>query len=273
MVRPVPPSPSRRLAALALLLLPGSPLAPGARAQAGQDRPAATKPAPRPSGSAAAAHAHPVDPGKPTQAAKPEPLVVPPAPPPAPVLPAPIVVPTRQPPPPQPVPVTPDAPGQASKSDGGLLVTFGPGRADLNPDSNTAITALAHAAPGPEASFTITAYAAGGDDPSVPRRLSLSRALAVRGALMQAGIASVRIYVKALGASAPSIAEGPPDRVDIVVTAAPGPATQTGTVPTPAPPPPASPPVAPAAPWGARPTTTQTGQPPTAPVPTQKADP
>jgi len=59
------------------------------------------------------------------------------------------------------------------------------------------------------------AYAAGRpEDPSTARRLSLSRALAVRAALMADGISSNRIYVRALGAQA---SDGPADRVDISV--------------------------------------------------------
>jgi outer membrane protein OmpA-like peptidoglycan-associated protein len=221
-----------------MLLVFGCAHAAGAAADTPPDQ-AAPIGGPGPSGGPAAAHAHPWraagKPGlPPATPAKLPAVIVPTAPPAAPDLPPPIIVPTRPPPPPAPVPVTPGAPGAATTSAEGLRVTFGPERADLNPDSDAAITALAHAAPAPDSSFTITAYAAGGDDPSTPRRLSLSRALAVRGALMEAGIASVRIYVKALGASAPSIAEGPPDRVDIVVGLGQGPA-QT---PAPAAPPP-----------------------------------
>jgi outer membrane protein OmpA-like peptidoglycan-associated protein len=156
---------------------------------------------------------------KPPAPAKPPDVVVPVAPPPPPVLPPPIVVPTRPPPPPTPVPVAPDAPGTTTASRTGLRVTFGPDRADLNPQAEAAIAALAAPPATAETTYTVTAYATGSDDPSAPRRLSLSRALAVRSALMQAGVASVRIYVKALGASSPAIADGPPDRVDIVVAA------------------------------------------------------
>jgi outer membrane protein OmpA-like peptidoglycan-associated protein len=166
--------------------------------------------------------------GKPGTPQKPGAPAVPLAPPPAPVLPPPIVVPTRPLPPPPPAPVSTDAPGAVSKLPSGLRVTFGADHADLNPDTLAAVRALAHAAPpGVDTSFSVTAYAAGTpDDPSTARRLSLSRALVVRSVLMNEGIASVRIYVKALGAAAPSIADGPPDRVDIAMAAgAPGPST------------------------------------------------
>ena len=57
-------------------------------------------------------------------------------------------------------------------------------------------------APGDSTSFNVVAYAAGTpDDPSTARRLSLSRALAVRSALMADGVGSARIYVRALGAA------------------------------------------------------------------------
>ena len=59
------------------------------------------------------------------------------------------------------------------------------------------------------------AYAAGTpEDPSTARRLSLSRALAVRSALMADGVTSSRIYVRALGATGGDEA---PDRVDLAV--------------------------------------------------------
>jgi outer membrane protein OmpA-like peptidoglycan-associated protein len=146
-----------------------------------------------------------------------------------------VVVPTRPPPPPAPAPVAADAPDTVAKAANSLRITFGPDRSDLNPESDTAITDFAHGAAAPNATFTVTAFAPGGDDPSTPRRLSLSRALAVRSALMQAGVASVRIYVKALGATAPAIDAGPPDRVDVVMAVPPPPATQAAAPGQPAP--------------------------------------
>jgi outer membrane protein OmpA-like peptidoglycan-associated protein len=95
-------------------------------------------------------------------------------------------------------------------------VTFGAGQADLSPSSAAAIKNLVTGAPpGPNTSFNIAAYAAGTpEDPSTARRLSLSRALAVRSALMADGVNSTRIYVRALGAAA---GDEPPDRVDLGV--------------------------------------------------------
>jgi hypothetical protein len=67
-------------------------------------------------------------------------------------------------------------------------------------------------------SFNVVAYAAGTpDDPSTARRLSLSRALAVRSALMADGVSSTHIYVRALGAPE---GDKTPDRVDISVLGA-----------------------------------------------------
>jgi outer membrane protein OmpA-like peptidoglycan-associated protein len=142
------------------------------------------------------------------------------------VLPPPIVVPTRPPPPPSPAPLSNDAPDTVETIAGGVRVTFGSDRFDLNPAGETALQALVRSArPGTDTTYTVTSYAAGSpDDPSTPRRLSLSRALSVRGVLMAAGVASVRIYVRALGASTPAIAEGPPDRVDVTVVSQPMPA-------------------------------------------------
>lgn len=156
-----------------------------------------------------------------TGPAKPATTTMPAVAPPAPVLPPPIEVPTRPATPPPPTPVVADAPGQFGKIPGGLRITFGRERAELNPDTAAAIRTLAHAGgPGSDTTFSVTAYAAGAaDDPSSARRLSLSRALAVRSALMGEGVPSVRIYVKALGANLPEASPVPADRVDI--TAAP----------------------------------------------------
>jgi len=147
---------------------------------------------------------------------------IPPAPPPAPVLPPPLVVPTRPPPPPPPPAiVAPSAPGEASPRKDGLRLTFGPGAATLNPATEAAVRQLVHTAGAPDATtYTVTAYAAETpDDTSAPRRLSLSRALAVRSILITEGVASVRIYVKALGP--PPAGDTPADRVDIVTASNP----------------------------------------------------
>lgn len=163
-------------------------------------------------------------------------LVVPPAPPVTPVVPPPIAVPVRPVPPPSPVPVVENAPGIAAAIPGGQRITFGATGSDLNPATEAAIRETAHTPPaGPNASFTVTAFAAGTpEDASTARRLSLSRALAVRGVLIAEGIPSVRIYVKALGTTTPAFTDGPPDRVDIVVAAPePPPAPPASVAPRP----------------------------------------
>jgi outer membrane protein OmpA-like peptidoglycan-associated protein len=114
--------------------------------------------------------------------------------------------------------VSDTAASAAIPSGGGLTVTFGSGQADLSPTSAAAIQGLVKKAPsGDSISFNVVAYAAGTpDDPSTARRLSLSRALAVRSALMANGVGSSRIYVRALGMPK----DGEADRVDLEVMGA-----------------------------------------------------
>ena len=112
------------------------------------------------------------------------------------------------------VPIAADAPGEATPIPGGVRVTFGPDRADLNPVTEPALRNFARSVKAEQAAVNVVATAAGSaDDPSTPRRLSLSRALAARAVLITEGVASTRIYVRALGASGPP--DGPPDRVDV----------------------------------------------------------
>ena len=118
--------------------------------------------------------------------------------------------------PPAAPPIEANAATKAAETEGGLRLTFAPGEADLSPSSADEIKRLvASASAGGTATFNIVAYAAAKpDDPSAARRLSLSRALAVRNALMADGVVSSRIYVRALGSQVP---EGPPDRVDLTL--------------------------------------------------------
>lgn len=115
---------------------------------------------------------------------------------------------------PPPPPVSTQAATKAAATAAGLRVTFAAGQSELSPASAADIAQFAKAAPGGEGTtFDVRAYAAGAaDDPSSARRLSLARAMTVRGALMANGIASARIFVRALGAQ---YGAGPPDRVDI----------------------------------------------------------
>ena len=113
-------------------------------------------------------------------------------------------------------PISDSATSAATATGHGLRVTFGTDEADLSPSSASAIHDFVQSAPsGDSASYNVVAYAAGTpEDPSTARRLSLSRALAVRSALMADGISSTHIYVRALGATA---GDATPDRVDVAV--------------------------------------------------------
>ena len=176
-------------------------------------------------GAAPPAAAHGLAPSAPVSPSAPAPLPVPgPVPPKPAIPPPPIPVPVRPSPPPGPPQIAADAAGTATRlalpHETGLRLTFGITADKLNPASADALRDFARAAP-PDSVFTVSAFAAGApDDPSTPRRLSLSRALAVRGILLGEGIASARILVRSLGASMPAIAAGPPDRVDVTIPAA-----------------------------------------------------
>lgn len=162
------------------------------------------------------------EPRKPeVKAPPPAPLPSVPAAPPNPaVIPPPaIAVPTAPPPPLPPIAVAAGAPGAATPIKGGLRVTFGAGTSTLNPASVAALQRLAaqvKAKPGIPLDLTATA-AGSPDDPSTARRLSLERGLAVRAVLLNAGLASSQIYVRAMGRSGPP---GPADRVDVVAETA-----------------------------------------------------
>ncbi len=245
--------PARLLAAAALLVLcrthpAGAQVSvdQGALDSLGTPAPTA-RPAPvaRPSASARHPAAHPSPrhdsahaPAKPN-APPARPPVIPAAPPPRAVLP-PVepTVPTRPAPAP-PVPVVADAPDTVSSLPGGLRVAFGAGRSDLNPAAVTALRELAATLKAePAATLDVNAWSAGtADDPSTPRRLSLARALAVRAVLISEGVASPRIYVRALG----SDNGDPPDRAEVTRTAGAAPPAAPAAA---APPPPAHAPAA-----------------------------
>jgi outer membrane protein OmpA-like peptidoglycan-associated protein len=128
--------------------------------------------------------------------------------------------------PPPPPAVSDTAATAAVPTASGLRLTFAPNQSDLSPESAASIKQLAEAAtPGDATTFNVSAYAPGKpDDPSTARRMSLSRAMAVRGALVADGVASARIFVRALGEQH---GDGPPDRVDVSVTGANAPDTAT----------------------------------------------
>ncbi|HTP83249.1 MAG TPA: OmpA family protein [Alphaproteobacteria bacterium] len=95
-------------------------------------------------------------------------------------------------------------------------IPFAAGAADLPADSKSVLDqAAAQLKRDEEARLQIVAYASGGDDAgSQARRLSLSRALAVRSYLIDQGVRSTRMDVRALGNKSP---DGPADRVDILM--------------------------------------------------------
>ena len=130
---------------------------------------------------------------------------------------APVAPPTGTPAPPPP-PVSDTATTAAAPTTTGLRLTFAPGESDLNPDSSASIKQLTAGPLGDLTTFNVLAYAPGkADDPSTSRRVSLSRAMAVRSALVADGVPSARIFVRALGEQ---FGDGPPDRVDISVMGA-----------------------------------------------------
>ena len=84
----------------------------------------------------------------------------------------------------------------------------------LNDGARQTLDSLATQLTGTEQRLKVVAYAAGqSNNASQARRLSLSRALAVRAYLIDKGIRSTRIDVQAMGA--PENANGPADRVDL----------------------------------------------------------
>ncbi|HEY2619844.1 MAG TPA: OmpA family protein [Acetobacteraceae bacterium] len=173
------------------------------------EQPAAAPPTvPTPSPSTAIAAPQPAPPPATLPVAPPDTVALAPVAPPPPAA-----EPPAAPPPP---PISDSATTVATTTGAGLRVTFGTGQADLSPASAEAIKHAVQAAPaGDSISFNVVAYAAGTpEDPSTARRLSLSRALAVRSALMADGVSSSHIYVRALGAAGGDEA---PDRVDLAV--------------------------------------------------------
>lgn len=212
------------LRALDTLPLPGSQTPPRASvgvAPIGRVVPPslAGRPATAPSGAATAtasgvypppAGGPASSPGSATLSAVPLPIVTPAPAPPLAATTGPAIQPSVPPPP----PVTAGSTTRAAETPAGMRLTFDPSSTDLSTASVDAIKRFVGSAPGADTvSYNILAYAAGkADDASVARRLSLSRALAVRSALIAEGIASSRIYVRALGSQAGG---GPPDRVDI----------------------------------------------------------
>jgi outer membrane protein OmpA-like peptidoglycan-associated protein len=106
--------------------------------------------------------------------------------------------------------------GSAQDDVGQVLasVLFEPDSADLTEDSRLQLERVALTMSEDKSMrVQLQAFAAEDDDsPNASRRLSLSRALVVRGFLIEQGIVSTRMQVRALG---DKFEDGPPDRVDI----------------------------------------------------------
>lgn len=104
----------------------------------------------------------------------------------------------------------------ASDPDGAIRIFFDAGSSDIPADALGQITAIANAlANDPAQRLQLKAYAAASaDSASLARRLSLTRALTVRSALIEQGVRSTRIDVRALGGKD---AGDTPDRVDIFI--------------------------------------------------------
>ncbi|MXV43656.1 hypothetical protein GS501_01020 [Saccharibacter sp. 17.LH.SD] len=145
---------------------------------------------------------------------------VPVAPPPPVIIAPPFTpIPTHPPVAPEPIAATPSAHSHtAPYEQSGLRIIFDTNTADMNDDTIKAIQQFgAREASQTEHRLVLHSYATlPGDDLSMPRRVALARALAVRSLLMQSGIASTRIYPIAQGR--PDAARhDPADRLDITV--------------------------------------------------------
>lgn len=188
------------------------PAAPEIAPAPAPSAPPAAMPAPPP---VAAPAPVPQTPAPQTTAAPSQPLSI--APPAAPTPPAAIAT---APVPPPAVAKPPEAPAQAAlppitpAGDRVMQISFVAGESRLPSDVQGRLKDLAEQMKAKEAlRMQLVAYAAGGDlSSSAARRLSLSRALAVRTFLIDNGVRSTRIDVRALGDKAP---DEPANRVDV----------------------------------------------------------
>jgi outer membrane protein OmpA-like peptidoglycan-associated protein len=100
---------------------------------------------------------------------------------------------------------------------GDLTVEFQGDSAELGRGAAEQLRALASQLRGKDARLQLKAYASGGaDGASRAKRVSLSRGLAVRSFLIDQGMRSTQVDVRALGLVRDG---GPEDRVDVVVLA------------------------------------------------------
>jgi outer membrane protein OmpA-like peptidoglycan-associated protein len=118
-------------------------------------------------------------------------------------------------------PVTPvAAPAAIASAPGGATrVLFSAGAADLPDSAKPELDALVQRlGSNDEARLQLVAHASGsGDQANEARRISLQRALAVRSYLIEHGIASTRMDVRALGNRSDGAAGDPLDRVDVIM--------------------------------------------------------
>lgn len=116
---------------------------------------------------------------------------------------------------PQPEPSQSAALPSAASSVDEMRLLFNDGSAELTATAAGQLDGLAgKLLANTEARLQLLAYAkASSDGSSRARRLSLSRALAVRAYLIEKGIRSTRMDVRALGSG---FEDGPPDRVDVL---------------------------------------------------------
>jgi outer membrane protein OmpA-like peptidoglycan-associated protein len=114
-------------------------------------------------------------------------------------------------------PETGAAASAESRGDRSLSVNFDSGSADLNSGAKSGLDKVIESMKKDAAlRLQLVAFAAGSEDQaSQARRLSLSRALAVRSYLIEQGISSTRMDVRALGNKVEG--GGPPDRVDLMM--------------------------------------------------------
>jgi outer membrane protein OmpA-like peptidoglycan-associated protein len=115
------------------------------------------------------------------------------------------------PPPPVAAPaLNPQAPTKLTRT-----VSFGRDKSDLTDDAKSDLVDVAEKIKQSQGSVRIVAYAAGtAEQASVAKRISLSRALAVRAFLISKGVNQLSINVQALGNQVPS---GDADRADLFV--------------------------------------------------------
>jgi outer membrane protein OmpA-like peptidoglycan-associated protein len=116
-------------------------------------------------------------------------------------------------------PVAAPAAVAAAAPGGPTRVLFAAGAADLPDAAKPALDALVQRlSSNDDVRLQLVAHASGSDDQAnEARRISLQRALAVRSYLIEHGIASTRMDVRALGNRSDGAAGDPLDRVDVIM--------------------------------------------------------